>query len=75
MFNFSCQYLAENVTIAIPIIGGLLFLFTIASLFRTSLTDPGIIPRATLEEAAYVEKQIGINSFEIYINSKITVLI
>lgn len=56
---FSCKYLAENVTVAIPIIGVLLFLFTIASLFRTSLTDPGIIPRATLEEAAYVEKQIG----------------
>lgn len=59
MLLFSCKYLAENVTIAIPIIGGLLFLFTIAALLRTSLTDPGIIPRATLEEAAYVEKQIG----------------
>lgn len=61
LFNndFSCQYLAENVTIAIPIIGGLLFIFTMSSLLRTSLSDPGIIPRATSEEAAYVEKQIG----------------
>lgn len=31
-----------------------------SSLLRTSLSDPGIIPRATPEEAAYVEKQIGI---------------
>lgn len=58
---FSCQYLAQNVTVAIPIIGGVLFLFTMSSLLRTSLTDPGIIPRATADEAAYVEKQIGIN--------------
>lgn len=46
-------------TVAIPIIGGILFLFTMSSLLRTSLTDPGIIPRATADEAAYVEKQIG----------------
>lgn len=51
--------MAENVTIAIPIVGAILFLFTMLSLLRTSLTDPGIIPRATPEEAAYVEKQIG----------------
>lgn len=56
----SCKYLAENVTIAIPIIGAFLFLFTMSSLLRTSLSDPGIIPRATSEEAAYVEKQIGV---------------
>lgn len=58
-YLYSCQYLAQNVTIAIPIIGGVLFLFTMSSLLRTSLTDPGIIPRATSDEAAYVEKQIG----------------
>lgn len=58
-FCFSCKYLAENVTPAIPIIGGLLFVFTMSSLLRTGLSDPGIIPRATSEEAAYVEKQIG----------------
>lgn len=34
-------------------------MFTMSSLLRTSLSDPGIIPRATSEEAAYVEKQIG----------------
>ncbi|KAJ8955603.1 hypothetical protein NQ318_001433 [Aromia moschata] len=61
-FIFDCKYLAENVTIAIPIIGGLLFLFTMSSLLRTSLSDPGIIPRATTEEAAYVEKQIEVTN-------------
>lgn len=57
-FTFDCRYLAENVTVAIPIIGVVLFLFTMSALLRTALSDPGIIPRATPEEAAYVEKQI-----------------
>lgn len=61
-FIFDCKYLAENVTIAIPIIGVLLFLFTMSSLLRTSLSDPGIIPRASSEEAAYVEKQIEVTN-------------
>lgn len=29
------------------------------ALFRTTFTDPGIIPRASHDEAAYIEKQIG----------------
>lgn len=61
-FVFDCGYLAMNVTVAIPIIGGVLFLMTMSSLLRTSLTDPGIIPRATLEEAIYVEKQIEVTN-------------
>ncbi|CAG9859976.1 unnamed protein product [Phyllotreta striolata] len=61
-FIFDCKYLAENVTIAIPIIGAMLFLFTMSSLLRTSLSDPGIIPRASSEEAAYVEKQIEVTN-------------
>ncbi|CAH1133885.1 unnamed protein product [Ceutorhynchus assimilis] len=61
-FVFDCKYLAENVTIAIPIIGVFLFVFTMSSLLRTSLSDPGIIPRATSEEAAYVEKQIEVTN-------------
>jgi len=32
-----------------------------SALFRTSFSDPGVIPRATPDEAAYIEKQIGIN--------------
>ncbi|RZC40996.1 palmitoyltransferase ZDHHC18 [Asbolus verrucosus] len=61
-FIYDCRYLAEHVTVAIPIIGGLLFIFTMSSLLRTSLSDPGIIPRATPEEAAYVEKQIEVTN-------------
>lgn len=40
-------------------IGGVLFLFVVASLLRTSFTDPGILPRATADEAADIERQIG----------------
>lgn len=57
---FSCPFLAVHITPAIPVIGGLLFIFVMSALFRTSFSDPGVIPRATLDEAAYIEKQIGI---------------
>jgi len=30
-----------------------------SSLLRTTFTDPGVIPRASNDEAAYIEKQIG----------------
>jgi hypothetical protein len=53
--------LALHVTPAIPVIGALLFIFVMSALFRTSFSDPGVIPRATPDEAAYIEKQIGIN--------------
>ena len=49
----------EHLTVFIPVIGGVLFLFVILSLLRTSFTDPGILPRATPDEAADIEKQIG----------------
>lgn len=55
----SCPYLAVNVTPAIPAIGAALFIFVMATLFRTSFSDPGVIPRATPDEAADTEKQIG----------------
>lgn len=53
--------MALHVTPAIPVIGALLFIFVMSALFRTSFSDPGVIPRATPDEAAYIEKQIGIN--------------
>ena len=62
MFQFivsSCPFLAVQITPAIPVIGGLLFLFVMSALLRTSFSDPGVIPRATPDEAAYTEKQIG----------------
>lgn len=51
--------MAQNITPAIPVVGGLLFIFVMATLLRTSFSDPGVIPRATPDEAAYTEKQIG----------------
>ena len=46
-------------TLGIPIIGGLLFLFVMGTLLRTAFSDPGIIPRAQADEAAYIEKSLG----------------
>lgn len=57
-FIFDCPFLTEHVTIAIPIIGGLLLFFVMGSLLQTSFSDPGILPRATADEAADLEKQI-----------------
>lgn len=59
-FGFDCPYLAEHVTPAIPVVGGLLFIFVMATLFRTSFSDPGVIPRASPDEAADIEKQIEV---------------
>lgn len=56
---FSCVYLAQKITFAIPLVGVLLFIFVLATLFRTSFSDPGVIPRATPDEAADIERQIG----------------
>lgn len=59
-FCFDCRYLAVNVSPAIPAIGAALFLFVISTLFRTSFSDPGVIPRATPDEAADIERQIEV---------------
>lgn len=56
---FSCPYLSNRITFAIPIVGAILYVFTMSSLLRTTFTDPGVIPRALQDEAAYIEKQIG----------------
>ncbi|XP_059909211.1 palmitoyltransferase ZDHHC18a isoform X1 [Gadus macrocephalus] len=57
-FAFDCPFLVEHLTVFIPVIGGVLFVFVVVSLLQTSLTDPGILPRATPDEAADVERQI-----------------
>ncbi|KAK0164741.1 hypothetical protein PV328_003327 [Microctonus aethiopoides] len=59
-FYYDCPYLAIHITPAIPVIGGLLFIFVMSALLRTSFSDPGVIPRATSDEAAYIEKQIEV---------------
>lgn len=58
-FFSSCPFLVEHLTVFIPVIGAVLFVFVVISLLRTSFTDPGILPRATPDEAADIEKQIG----------------
>ena len=40
------------------ILGAVLFLLVMSNLFRTSFSDPGIIPRATHQEAQDIERQM-----------------
>uniref|UniRef100_A0A5F8GCG6 Palmitoyltransferase n=1 Tax=Monodelphis domestica TaxID=13616 RepID=A0A5F8GCG6_MONDO len=54
-----CPYLAMKITPAIPVVGGILFFFVMGTLLRTSFSDPGVLPRATPDEAADLERQIG----------------
>uniref|UniRef100_A0A3B4XFX6 Palmitoyltransferase n=1 Tax=Seriola lalandi dorsalis TaxID=1841481 RepID=A0A3B4XFX6_SERLL len=57
-FTFDCPFLASNLTPAIPVVGGVLFFFVMGMLFRASFSDPGVLPRATPDEAADLERQI-----------------
>ncbi|XP_030642016.1 probable palmitoyltransferase ZDHHC14 [Chanos chanos] len=57
-FAFDCPFLASTLTPAIPVIGGVLFFFVMGTLLRTSFSDPGVLPRATDDEAADLERQI-----------------
>ncbi|XP_023807076.1 probable palmitoyltransferase ZDHHC14 isoform X1 [Oryzias latipes] len=59
-FTFDCWFLAEQLTPIIPVIGAVLFLFVIGTLLRTSFSDPGVLPRATPDEAADLERQIDV---------------
>ncbi|XP_030054244.1 palmitoyltransferase ZDHHC14 isoform X2 [Microcaecilia unicolor] len=59
-FTFDCPYLAVKITPAIPVVGGILFFFVMGTLLRTSFSDPGVLPRATPDEAADLERQIDI---------------
>lgn len=76
VLSFSCPYLAKNVTPAIPAFGIALFIFVMSTLFRTSFSDPGVIPRASPDEAADIEKQIGqsVASFWVFSESLRNVL-
>ncbi|KAM3596656.1 uncharacterized protein V6R79_018547 [Siganus canaliculatus] len=57
-FIFDCPFLVKHLTSCIPVIGGGLFVFVLITLLQTSFTDPGILPRATPDEAADIERQI-----------------
>lgn len=65
--SFSCPFLALHLTPVIPVIGGVLFIFVLGTLLRTSFSDPGVLPRATPDEAADLERQIGKALFEFLI--------
>ncbi|XP_059194373.1 palmitoyltransferase ZDHHC18a [Centropristis striata] len=65
-FAFDCPFLVKHLTVFIPVIGGVLFVFVVISLLRTSFTDPGILPRATPDEAADIEKQIDTSGSSTY---------
>uniref|UniRef100_A0A672GBD0 Palmitoyltransferase n=1 Tax=Salarias fasciatus TaxID=181472 RepID=A0A672GBD0_SALFA len=65
-FAFDCPFLVTHVTVFIPVIGGVLFVFVVTSLLRTSFTDPGILPRATPDEAADIERQIDTSGSSTY---------
>uniref|UniRef100_A0A8C5SDA1 Palmitoyltransferase n=1 Tax=Laticauda laticaudata TaxID=8630 RepID=A0A8C5SDA1_LATLA len=57
-FAFECRYLAIHLSPAIPVFAVILFLFAMATLLRTSFSDPGVIPRALPDEAAFIEMEI-----------------
>lgn len=54
-YAFDCPYLSNKLSLAIPIVDAGIFFFLVVFLFMTSWSDPGIIPRASDEEAAYIE--------------------
>lgn len=51
-----------RLTAAIPIAACMLLLFVLCTLLRTAFSDPGIIPRATAQEAADTDRLIGMFS-------------
>uniref|UniRef100_A0A7N8Y0X7 Palmitoyltransferase n=1 Tax=Mastacembelus armatus TaxID=205130 RepID=A0A7N8Y0X7_9TELE len=57
-FTFDCPFLASTLSPAIPAVGGVLFIFVMGMLLRASFSDPGVLPRASPDEAADLERQI-----------------
>ncbi|XP_072126766.1 palmitoyltransferase ZDHHC9 [Mobula birostris] len=57
-FAFECPYLAIHLSPVIPVFAIILFIFVMAMLLRTSFSDPGVLPRAEPDEAAFVEMEI-----------------
>lgn len=57
-FVFDCPYLAQKLSVAIPIVGAFMFVFVMSVLFRTACTDPGILPRSEKDEVLYNERLV-----------------
>ncbi|XP_028415088.1 probable palmitoyltransferase ZDHHC14 [Dendronephthya gigantea] len=61
-FAFDCPYLYNNVSPVVPFIAIWFFLFSLGALARAAFIDPGIVPRATHDEADYIEKHIALET-------------
>lgn len=57
-FGFDSRFLYKNVSPAVPFVAAWIFIFVMATLLRTAFSDPGIIPRASADEAAAIEKTL-----------------
>ncbi|OMJ74390.1 hypothetical protein SteCoe_26683 [Stentor coeruleus] len=49
-FIFVAPYVWQKVTVAVPILSGILYFLTLCTYILTTFTDPGIIPRKTIAE-------------------------
>ena len=58
-FSCSSLFLYEEVSPAVPFVAAWIFIFVMSSLLRTAFSDPGIIPRASTDEAAAIERTLG----------------
>lgn len=58
-FAFECRFLTLLLTPIIPALAAVQFFFVLSALFFACLTDPGIMPRATADEAAWIQNQMG----------------
>lgn len=48
----------NNVSVAFPIVGGILFTFSFSTLMRAAFTDPGIIPRSLQDELDFWDTRL-----------------
>uniref|UniRef100_A0A5K3F070 Palmitoyltransferase n=1 Tax=Mesocestoides corti TaxID=53468 RepID=A0A5K3F070_MESCO len=57
-FAFDARYLTVTLSPAVPVVGGALFIFVTSVLFRTTFSDPGILPRATCTELKWFDDEV-----------------